>query len=191
MCKYRHYINTEGRGQSANTYFKNNSSNIFSCIRTHANTGPTCIRAKINSSRIFSCMYRFCERVAKKRGGNVSQVGGPKTFLGRGFSPNLRYVFHPPEFSTPLGRSLIIPLEELSRPQWHGNTLGIRPPGSHPQWRALQRSDLLMIKQGDPCRTAFCHKIAFIPLKMTNVQQLTCNIDLPRFFLFFLLFCSP
>ena len=60
MCEYRHYINTEGRGQSANTYFKNNSSKIFSCIRTHANTGPTCIRAKINSSRIFSCMYRFC-----------------------------------------------------------------------------------------------------------------------------------
>ena len=24
MCEYRHYINTEGRGQSANTYFKNN-----------------------------------------------------------------------------------------------------------------------------------------------------------------------
>ena len=60
MCKYRHYTNTEGRGQSTNTYFKNNSSNIFSCIRTHANTGPTCIRAKINSSSIFSCMYRFC-----------------------------------------------------------------------------------------------------------------------------------
>ena len=60
MCEYRHYINTEGRGQSANTYFKNNSSKIFSCIRTHANTGPTCIRAKINSSRFFSCMYRFC-----------------------------------------------------------------------------------------------------------------------------------
>ena len=60
MCEYRHYINTEGRGQSANTYFKNSSSKIFFCIRTHANTGPTCIRAKINSSRIFSCMYRFC-----------------------------------------------------------------------------------------------------------------------------------
>ena len=42
----------------------------------------------------------------KRGGGNVSWVGGPKTFLGRGFSPNLRYVFHPPEFSTPLGRSL-------------------------------------------------------------------------------------
>ena len=49
-----------GQGQSANTYFKNNSSEIFSCIRTSANTGPTCILAKINSSRIFSCMYRFC-----------------------------------------------------------------------------------------------------------------------------------
>ena len=27
-------------------------------------------------------------------------------FWRRGFTPNLRYVFHPPEFSTPLGRSL-------------------------------------------------------------------------------------
>ena len=54
MCKYRHYISIQRAwGQSTNTYFKNNSSNIFSCIRTHANTGPTCIRAKINSSRIF------------------------------------------------------------------------------------------------------------------------------------------
>ena len=60
MCEYRHYINTEGRGQSANTYFEKNSSKIVSCIRTHVNTGPTCIRAKINSSRNFSCMYRFC-----------------------------------------------------------------------------------------------------------------------------------
>ena len=49
-----------GQGQSANTCFKNNSSKIFSCIRTSANTGPTCIREKNNSSRIFSCMYRFC-----------------------------------------------------------------------------------------------------------------------------------
>ena len=60
MCEHRHYINTEGKGQSANTYFKSNSSKIFSCIRTHANTGPTCIHAKFHSSRIFSCMYRFC-----------------------------------------------------------------------------------------------------------------------------------
>ena len=29
MCEHRHYINTEGRDQSANTYFKNNSSKIF------------------------------------------------------------------------------------------------------------------------------------------------------------------
>ena len=46
--------------EGANTYFKNNSSNIFSCIRASANTGPACIRAKINSPRIFSCMYWFC-----------------------------------------------------------------------------------------------------------------------------------
>ena len=54
LCQYR------GQGQSANTYFENNSSIIFSCIRTSANTGSTCIRAKINSSRFFSCRYRFC-----------------------------------------------------------------------------------------------------------------------------------
>ena len=44
-----------GQGQSANTYFKNNSSKIFSCIRTNANTGPTCI-----IQEFCSCMYRFC-----------------------------------------------------------------------------------------------------------------------------------
>ena len=43
-------------------------------------------------------------------------MGGPKTFLGRVFSPNLRYVFHPPEFSTPLGRSLrVSPKTGVSR----------------------------------------------------------------------------
>ena len=40
-----------------------------------------------------------------KKAPTVSKKTSPKTFLGRGFSPNLRYVFHPPEFSTPLGRS--------------------------------------------------------------------------------------
>ena len=29
MCGYRHYINTEGKGQSANTYLKNNSLKLF------------------------------------------------------------------------------------------------------------------------------------------------------------------
>ena len=48
-----------GQGQSANTYFKNNSSKIVSCIRTSANTGPTCIRAKLNSSRIFPACIGF------------------------------------------------------------------------------------------------------------------------------------
>ena len=46
--------------EGANTYFKHNSSKLFSCICVSANTGPTCIRAKINSSRTLSCMYWFC-----------------------------------------------------------------------------------------------------------------------------------
>ena len=46
--------------EGANTYFKNNLSKIFSCIRASANTGPACIRAKINSPRIISCMYWLC-----------------------------------------------------------------------------------------------------------------------------------
>ena len=46
--------------EGANTYFKNNSSKIFSCIGPSANTGPTCIRAKINSPGNFSCMYWLC-----------------------------------------------------------------------------------------------------------------------------------
>ena len=45
--------------EGANTYFKKNSSKIFACICASANTGPTCICAKINSSRLFSCMYCF------------------------------------------------------------------------------------------------------------------------------------
>ena len=41
-------------------YAENDSSTIVSCIRASANTGPACIRGKINSPRIFSCMYWFC-----------------------------------------------------------------------------------------------------------------------------------
>ena len=37
----------------ANTYFKHDSSKIVSCICASANTGPACIRAKINSPRLF------------------------------------------------------------------------------------------------------------------------------------------
>ena len=55
-----------GQGQSVNTYFKNNSSKIFSCIRPHMYS------RKNNSSRIFSCMYRFCaggQFVGRRPGG--------------------------------------------------------------------------------------------------------------------------
>ena len=37
-------------------YSGNTSSKIFSCIRTSANTGPACIRAKINSPIIFPAL---------------------------------------------------------------------------------------------------------------------------------------
>ena len=46
--------------EGANTYLKNNSSEIFSCIHASANTGPARIRAKINSREMFYCMYWFC-----------------------------------------------------------------------------------------------------------------------------------
>ena len=54
----------------ANTYFKNDSSKLFSFICASATTGPTCICAKVNSSRFFACMYRFVPR------------GGGVTFRG-------------------------------------------------------------------------------------------------------------
>ena len=67
LCEYSHRIHAEGAGrrceyicEGANTYFKNNSSEVFSCICASANTGPTCIHKKVNSSRLFSLMYWFC-----------------------------------------------------------------------------------------------------------------------------------
>ena len=75
-CANTGTISIQRAGQSANRYCKNNSSTAFSCICTSANTGPTCIRAKNNSSRIVSCMYRFCaggylshETIARLSGG--------------------------------------------------------------------------------------------------------------------------
>ena len=38
---------------------ENDPSKIFSCIRASANTGPACIRAKINSPRIFPACIGF------------------------------------------------------------------------------------------------------------------------------------
>ena len=59
------------------------------------------------SGRYLFLLRAMTERRQKRGGGGKRIVGGgSKTFLGRGFSPNLRYVFHPPEFSTPPGRSL-------------------------------------------------------------------------------------
>ena len=50
---------------------------------------------------------------ASERGKTYRRWGGPKTFLGRGFSPNLRYVFHPLSFPPPLPLSEI-PIEHFS-----------------------------------------------------------------------------
>ena len=46
-------------------YSGNTSSKIFSCIRASANTGPSCIRAKINSPRFFPACIGFVP------GGNI------------------------------------------------------------------------------------------------------------------------
>ena len=45
--------------EGANTYLKNDSSKLFSCIGASANTGPTCIRTTINSSRFFPACIGF------------------------------------------------------------------------------------------------------------------------------------
>ena len=45
--------------EGANTYCKNNSSIILSCICASANTGPACTCAKINSSRFFPACTGF------------------------------------------------------------------------------------------------------------------------------------
>ena len=57
-------------------YSGNTSSKIFSCIRASANTGPACIRAKINSPRFFSCMYWFCAGGYVGGGGVRGVLGG-------------------------------------------------------------------------------------------------------------------
>ena len=66
MRGYSHCIHTD-RGarvgihiwEGANTYFRDNPSKVFSCICASANTGPTCIHAKINSPRIFPACIGF------------------------------------------------------------------------------------------------------------------------------------
>ena len=51
-----------------NTYFKNNSSKIFSCICASANTGPTCILAKLIPQDVFPACIGFVP------GGNVNVI---------------------------------------------------------------------------------------------------------------------
>ena len=58
------------------------------------------------SGRCLSLLREMTESRQKRGGETYRRWGVQKRFLGRGFSPSLRYVFHPPEFSTPLGRSL-------------------------------------------------------------------------------------
>ena len=42
-------------------YTEDYSSRIFSCIRASANTGPACIREKINSPRFFLHVLVLCQ----------------------------------------------------------------------------------------------------------------------------------
>ena len=63
--------------EGANTYFKNNSSNVFSCICASANTGPTCMCAKMNSSRFFPACIGFVP------GGNEGGPRGQQAYSGQ------------------------------------------------------------------------------------------------------------
>ena len=122
-----------GQGRSANTYFKNNSSKLFSCIRTSANTGPTCIRSKINSSRSFSCMYRFCA------GGQCENLSAD---FREGDEDSNFSVFRARRFNEwpePL-HWIAFPVEILTKPLIHWNCLPpfhSKPPFSH--WKVLRR----------------------------------------------------
>ena len=58
---YSHCIHTEVGGKGANTYFKNNSSRIFSCIRGVCEYRHHMYsRKNEDSSRIVSRMYWLC-----------------------------------------------------------------------------------------------------------------------------------
>ena len=60
-CEYRRgmYLHQMNSLKNLAQYSGNTSSKIFSCIRASANTGPACIRAKMNSPRIFPAYIGF------------------------------------------------------------------------------------------------------------------------------------
>ena len=59
MCEYRHYINTEGRGQSANTYFKNNSSKYFPVFALMRIQAPHVFAQKLTPQEFFPACIGF------------------------------------------------------------------------------------------------------------------------------------
>ena len=63
--------------QEFGSYAENDPSITLSCIHASAKTGPTCIRTKMNSPRILSCMYR-------------GQKTSTQTFFVQSFSTTLR-----------------------------------------------------------------------------------------------------
>ena len=60
MCEYRHYINTEGRGQSANTYFKKNSSKRFPVFTLMRIQAPHVFAQKLIPQELFLHVSVLC-----------------------------------------------------------------------------------------------------------------------------------
>ena len=58
------------------------------------------------SGRCLFLLREMTESRQKRGGGNVLWVGGSKNVFGEGFFAEFTVCFPPPEFSTPLGRSL-------------------------------------------------------------------------------------
>ena len=92
-----------GRGQNVSREF-GRGKNVLQSVLSKTTFGG--LRNWGWSGRRLFLLREMTESRQKRGGKTYRRWGGPKTFLGRGFSPNLRYVFHPPEFSTPLGHSL-------------------------------------------------------------------------------------
>ena len=59
----------------------NTSSKIFSCIRAVANTGPACIRATINSPRVFPACIGFVPGGTSREGCDYRILGLKTVYL--------------------------------------------------------------------------------------------------------------
>ena len=68
MCEYRHYINTEGRGQSANTYFKIIPQKYFPVFALMRIQAPHVFAQKLIPQDLFPACIGFV------LGANLSEI---------------------------------------------------------------------------------------------------------------------